>query len=75
VVGIFAKGALEGDISGWRFDSEGKTMAKIKQVPATLEFMKDTVKKDPAESCEYVGAEALMELEENWAAISAALAG
>jgi hypothetical protein len=29
--GIFTKKAsLEGDISGWRFDSEAKTMAKIK---------------------------------------------
>jgi hypothetical protein len=28
--GIFTKkAALEGDISGWRFDSEGKTMSKI----------------------------------------------
>jgi hypothetical protein len=24
------KAALEGDISGWRFDSEGKTIAKVK---------------------------------------------
>jgi len=35
--------------------------------------MKDTVKKGP-EGCEYVAAEALMELEENCAGISAALA-
>jgi hypothetical protein len=46
----------------------------IKWAPSTLEFMKDTVKKGP-EGCRFVGAEALMELEENGAAISAALAG
>jgi hypothetical protein len=50
-------------------------MAKIKQAPPTLEFMKkDAVKKGP-EGCGYVGVETLMELEENCAAISAALAG
>jgi hypothetical protein len=47
---------------------------RIKYAPATLDFMKDTAKKDP-EGCGCVGAEALMELEENCAAISAALAG
>jgi hypothetical protein len=36
--------------------------------------MKDTVKKG-LEGCKFAGAEALMELEENCAAISAALAG
>jgi hypothetical protein len=37
--------------------------------------MKDTARKDPAEGCEYVSAEALMEPEEGCAGISAALAG
>lgn len=49
-------------------------MSKIKQAPATLEVMKDTVKKD-LEGCKYVAAEALMELEENCDGIFAALAG
>jgi hypothetical protein len=36
--------------------------------------MKDTVRKELAEGWGYVGAEALMKLEENCAAIAAALA-
>jgi hypothetical protein len=49
-------------------------MPKIKQGPATVEFVKGTVKKDP-EGCKCVGSEALMELEGNCAGVSAVSAG